>query len=66
MDSEEFNEAFGEFDENKIALDEIAGMVVPIFKAFVTRGLSVQEAAALTAAMVSQGMPQPPQKPMED
>lgn len=57
-----------EFDEaqQKVALEGMAQIMVPMFKAFVEAGLSGQEAAALVAAFWAQNMPSPSPKPMED
>lgn len=68
MDSEEFNNMFGgdNPDEEAIALDVVIKATVPIFKGFVRNGLTPQEAAAMTAALISQGIPTPPPEPKED
>lgn len=60
-----FENMEGDFDEQKIALQMAAEFLVPMFKTFVEKGLSPQEAAALTAAIMSQGMPIPPVGPQE-
>lgn len=48
------------------ALEEMARLLVPIFRAFMKEGLSAQEAAAMSAAMIAQNMPLPSPPPMED
>lgn len=65
MDNEGFNEMFGDFDELGVVFEELGKAIVPVFKGLMANGLTVQEAAALTAAMFSQGMPVQ-QKPMDD
>lgn len=66
MGDDIFENLSGDFDAGQIALEEMAKVVVPMFRAFTSQGLPPQEAAALTAAIISQGMPMPPPKPKED
>lgn len=46
-EDEEFN--FDGIDFTKVAFDEMARLMVPMYQAFRNRGLSATEAAALTA-----------------
>lgn len=66
--AEDFDfERFGrEFNEQLIALEEVAKTIVPMFTAFRNTGLTVPEAASLTAAFVSHTMPPPPQQQQEE
>lgn len=57
---------FNEDDTQRIALEEMAKLMVPMFQAMVKEGLSGQEAAALTAAYWHQLIPRPSPDPMED
>lgn len=55
-----------DFNVEQIAMQEMAKLMVNFFRAFMNEGLSAQEAAALTAAVVSQSMPFNSPPPMED
>lgn len=65
-DENEFPLNEGDFDEKKITLQEMAKIIVPMYKAFRDEDLMPQEAAALTAAYWAHMMPQKPPQPMED
>lgn len=49
---------FSDDDEASIVFEEMAKPIVLMFRAFQKQGLSGSEAAALTAAIFSQSMPQ--------
>lgn len=52
-------------DASEIAFDELAKLMVPMFRAFIRQGISAQEAAALTAAYCQQIMPSDGQGPQD-
>lgn len=49
---------FSPEDEDRIAIEHMAGVMATFYKAFKKAGLPSQEAAALTAACMAQNMPQ--------
>lgn len=56
---------FSDGDVQRIAFEEMAKMMVPMFNAMVNEGLQPAHAAALTAAYWQQLMPTPPQGPQD-
>lgn len=50
MSNEDFNFNSDEFDVTKIALEELAKIMIPMFKALMKAGATVSEAAAITVA----------------
>lgn len=62
----DFNKFEEEFNAQLIALEEVAKTIVPMFVAFRKTGLSVQEAASLTAAFVAHTMPPIPPQQQEE
>lgn len=65
-DDEVFRNLEGQFDMQKIALDEFARSMSNLFKSFRSNGLSTMESAALTAAIVNSGMQNLPQEEDHD
>lgn len=61
-DEEEFDfNALGkEFNLEKIAFEAMAKFIVPLFKALSAEGLSIAEAAAVSAAILAQSSGSPP------
>jgi hypothetical protein len=64
-ESDPFEGMDGNEMERDVAVAMAAEIMVPIFKALEAKGLSPQEAAALTAALMAQNMPFPQQGPQE-
>lgn len=64
-DEFDFNDRGDEFDEAKVAFDEMAKIMAPMFRALTRNGLTGQEAAALTAAYWAQNMPTELQGPID-
>lgn len=56
---------FNELGDFVTALQEIAKLVMPLYKAFRAEGADVDEAAALTHMFMTK-FNQPPQQPQED
>lgn len=55
----DFNKADKMFNDAAVAIEEVAKLISPMYKAYRKEGLSEREAAALTVAFVAQ-MPAPP------
>lgn len=66
MSQEDFEPPFdGEEVQMKVAFEFLANVAVPMYKAILKGGLTPQEAAALTAAILSQNVPLPGQEPQD-
>lgn len=61
----EDNDPFTDEDAARVFADELAKLLIPLFKAFRANGLSGPEAAALAAAYCQQVMPYDMQGPQE-
>lgn len=58
MNNEDFNHLLGDFDEEKVQMEEAVKPFAALFKAYKGAGLTSWDAACIVAALLTKAMPE--------